>query len=107
MEVNSLTTTASTSDRTTKALQELKDTAGQVVGSLFYGTLLQQMRESNLKGDYGHGGRGEEAFAGQLHGMLAEKIGKSDNNPLGQAIYESMKRQQTNINRGQAVEKDS
>ena len=49
----------------------------EVVGTVFYGTLLKTMRASNLKGQYGHGGRGEEVFQAQLDQTLADQAGQA------------------------------
>ncbi|MBI4716766.1 MAG: hypothetical protein HY763_03100 [Planctomycetes bacterium] len=75
-------------------LSRLRQAAGQVVGSVFYGTLLKTMRESGLKGTVGHGGRGEEVFAGQLHGLLAERLGTAGGRGVGEAIYRHLEGQQ-------------
>lgn len=80
-------------------LDRLKEAAGQVVGSVFYGTLLKTMRESELKGPYGHGGRGEEVFAAQLHGILAERMGTETRGGLGEILYRHLSKQQTLIGR--------
>ena len=58
-------------------LNQLRDVAGEVVGSVFYGKLLQTLRDSSLKGQYGHGGRGEEIFQAQLDQVLAEEAGRA------------------------------
>ncbi|MHC4697735.1 MAG: rod-binding protein [Planctomycetota bacterium] len=75
-------------------LDRLRGAVGEVVGSVFYGTLLKTMRESELKGPIGHGGRGEEIFAAQLHGMMAERMGKATRGGLADALYNSMEHQQ-------------
>lgn len=72
---------------------ELRKVIGQTVGSVFFGTLLSTMRNSGMKGKYGHGGRGEEAFTGQLHGVLAERMGTRLNNSLSKALYNRYARQ--------------
>lgn len=59
----------------TDQVRRVKETTGRVIGSVFFGTLLKAMRESSLKGEYGHGGRGEEVFTAQLHGLIAEELG--------------------------------
>lgn len=78
-------------------LAELKRSTRQVVGSVFYGTLLQTMRDSKLKGPFGHGGRGEEVFSAQLHNLLAEKMGQATNGGLADVLYESLRAQQERI----------
>jgi len=75
-------------------LQRLREASGKVVGSVFYGTLLRTMRESPLKGQYGHGGRGEEVFAAQLDGVMAEKMGQATNGGLADVLFETLEHQQ-------------
>lgn len=76
----------------------LKEVTGQVLGSVFFGTLLRIMRETDLKGMYGHGGRGEEVFSAQLHGIIAERLGSALRTPLSEAIHRSLEGQQQRIN---------
>ncbi len=90
-------------DRVARDLKRLREATGTVVGSVFFGTLLQQMRESKLKGPYGHGGRGEEIFAAQLHGILAERAGNTVQRGLAQAIYRRLEAQQSRISRNAAL----
>lgn len=90
---------ADASSRVTRDLKRLRETTGQVIGSVFFGTLLKTMRESKLQGPYGHGGRGEEVFAAQLHELLAERMGRGMRNGLGETIYRSLERQQKLISR--------
>jgi hypothetical protein len=84
----------SVEDAIRRDVGRLRETVGQVVGSVFYGTLLKTMRDSKLKGPYGHGGRGEEIFAAQLHGLLAERAGASTSRGLGDALLGRLERQQ-------------
>ena len=72
---------------------KLRASAGEVVGLTFYGTLLAMQRDSELKGKYGHGGRGEEIFTAQLHGMLSERMGQRENNSLTEAIVRAYEKQ--------------
>ena len=72
---------------------KLRAAAGEVVGLTFYGTLLAMQRDSELKGKYGHGGRGEEIFTAQLHGLLAERMGQRGNNALTDAIVRAYEKQ--------------
>ena len=67
----------------------LREVADQVVGQIFYGTMLRQMRKSAFKGKYGHGGRGEEVFQAQLHDVLATRAGGA----RGKQCYRSYCRQ--------------
>ncbi len=82
-----------------RQLDRLQDASGRIVGSFFYGTLLRTMRESEMKGQYGHGGRGEEIFAAQLHGILAERMGEAEQNGLAKRLYRHLERQQEGITR--------
>jgi hypothetical protein len=84
----------STSPHAGRDLSRLRETSGRVVGSLFFGTLLKAMRESTLKGQFGHGGRGEEVFAGQLHQLLAERLGESLDRGPQEAMVRRLQRQQ-------------
>ncbi len=83
-------------------LARLRETVGRVVGSAFYGTLLQSMRESSLNTSVGHGGRGEEVFAAQLHGLWAERLGTTTRGGLTDALYESLAQQQRLVSRAGA-----
>ncbi len=74
--------------------KELDEATRTLVGSVFYGTLLKTMRESEMKGEIGHGGRGEEAFGAQLDAMLAERAGQATHGGVAGAIYKSLARQQ-------------
>ena len=73
--------------------ERLRETAGKIVGRVFYGTMLKMLRESGLKGKYGHGGRGEEAFSAQLHDIFAERMGQADGNPLTEAVVKAYLKQ--------------
>lgn len=91
LQVNSL---RAASPVVEKRLDRLRESTGQIVGSLFYGTLLKSMRESELKGEYGHGGRGEEIFSAQLHGILAERLGTaSSHRGLADGLYGRFQKQ--------------
>jgi Rod binding domain-containing protein len=75
-------------------LKPLREVAGQVMGSVFFGTLLKTLRESPLKGTYGHGGQGEEIFQAQLHQVFAERAGAARNNGLTDALVSRLAPQQ-------------
>ncbi len=81
-------------------LDRLRDVTGRVVGSVFFGTLLRTMRQSEMKGPYGHGGRGEDVFAAQLHDLLAERMGQTMRSGLGEVLYDRLQRQQQRISAG-------
>ena len=78
-------------------LSRLREVTGQVVGSVFYGTLLRTMRDSAIKGKYGHGGYGETVFQGQLDQVLAERAGSSRQNDLTGAMVKRLAKQQVRI----------
>lgn len=89
-------------DAVRRDLRQLREVVGRVVGSVFYGTLLKTVRESKLKGPYGHGGRGEEVFAAQLHEVLAERAGTATRRGVEEALYGRLERQQTIISKHRA-----
>lgn len=105
--VTEVTSTTIETEPAVKAdLVRLRRLTGRIVGSVFYGTLLRTMRESKLKGPYGHGGRGEEVFSAQLHGMLAERLGAAGHNTLADALYDRLERQQAGIVRTQLASRE-
>lgn len=75
-----------------QAHKSLRTAADELVGEVFYGTLLRQMRDSSLKGKYGHGGRGEEIFQGQLDSVLASRAGRAGGSQLADAIVDRFER---------------
>ena len=91
--------TTTTATATSAADEKLRDASARLVGNVFYGTLLRQMRDSSLNGKYGHGGRGEEAFQAQLDQHFAEEAGKAGQNSLTEAIFRQFRDQ------AQAVER--
>jgi len=72
--------------------ERMRKKVGEFVGSVFYGTLLRQIQDSKLKGEYMHGGRGEEVFRGQLNQELAKRMGTAPNDPITERLYESIQR---------------
>jgi Rod binding domain-containing protein len=80
-------------------LAKLREAVDQVVGSVFYGTLLRTMRSSQLKGPYGHGGRGEEVFGAQLDQVLAERAGRARGYGLTDAVVRQLAEQQLRVDR--------
>ncbi|MBN2560367.1 MAG: hypothetical protein JXQ75_05495 [Phycisphaerae bacterium] len=70
----------------------LRQRVGEFVGDVFYGTLIRQMQASKLKGEYFHGGRGEEVFQAQLGMELAQRMGRAIDDPIANRIYEAMSR---------------
>ena len=91
-------------DRVQNDLDRLREVTGRVTGTVFFGTLLKSMRDSTLKGPYGHGGRGEEVFAAQLHGIIAERMGSSTRGGFGEVLYGSLEHQQLRISEHRAGE---
>ena len=65
----------------------LHQAANEMVGVTFFGEMLKMARNSKLKGAYGHGGRGEEVFGGQLDQELARRAGIGMKNSFSEAIY--------------------
>ena len=97
MDVTGVNLTTHSMNLVTSDLVRLRETVGQVFGSVFFGTLLKAMRDSDLKVSYGHGGYGEEVFAAQLHGLLAERAGTSVQNETAEAVFDRLARQQQRI----------
>ncbi len=88
---NSLATSASEAQRENQSkLVELRHAAEQLVGITFFQTLLQSAHNSTLKGEYGHGGRGEEIFTAQLDVIFAERAAESSRFGLVDEIYARM-----------------
>ncbi len=71
-------------------LAQLRHAAQQLVGITFFQTLLQSAHNSTLKGEFGHGGRGEEMFTVQLDVMFAERAAESSRFGLVDEIYKRM-----------------
>ena len=81
------------------ALRSLREAVGKVVGSVFYATLLKQMRSSPLRGEFGHGGYGEKVFAAQLDAELAGRAGMTGQSDLTAALLERLADQQLRVTR--------
>lgn len=71
---------------------DMRRAVGEFVGNAFYGTLIRQMQASSFKTKYLHGGRGEDVFQGQLGMELAQRMGRSLNNPVADRLFESIER---------------
>lgn len=84
-----VSTSAITSAQSTQARRKAY---GEVAGNVFYGTLMKQMNESKLKGKYFHGGRGEEAFRGQLALELGKRMGQSPTDPLVNRMFAAVEK---------------
>ena len=83
---------------------QLRQAVDQLVGSVFYGAMLRSLRASTMKGEYGHGGRGEEVFQAQLDQIIAERAGQSQRYSLNHAIYDRLAQQQSRIEQPSQVE---
>lgn len=84
--IDAAKTTAAFDSRPKTAREQLRTAADQLVGSVFYGTLLRRMRSSEIQGPYGHGGQVEKMFQGQLDQILAERAGAARSTNLTDAI---------------------
>lgn len=103
MNVTGINAADSASGEPTRSAAQLRRLSGEIVGSVFYGTLLKTVRESPLKGSYGHGGRGEEVFSAQLHGILAERAGAARANGLADALYQRLLAQTERLHAGKSL----
>src|SRR5688572_27890828 len=68
----------------------LKETVQEMVGVTFFGQMLKMARNSPLKGEFGHGGRGEEIFGNQLDAEFARRAGREMKNGLSDSIYKRL-----------------
>ncbi len=80
------------SPRASSRDEQLRRKIDEFIGVTFFGTLLKVMRDSRLKGEYGHGGRGEEIFRAQLDAELAQRAGRGLRSGLNEAIYRQLSR---------------
>ncbi len=71
---------------------DMRRNVGEFVGNIFYGTLIRQMHASSLKTKYLHGGRAEDAFQGQLGIEIAQRLGRSLNNPIADRLFHAIER---------------
>ncbi len=99
MNTIDVSTTSTVTQRIQHDQDRLKELSGRIVGRMFYGTLLKSMRDGRQGGEIGHGGRGEEVFAEQLHGLLAERAGQATQGGVGDALYRHLKQQQERLSR--------
>ena len=81
-------------------LKRLREAAGEMIGSVFYETLLRTMRSSPLRSELGHGGAGEKVFQGQLDAELAGRAGRASRNGLMLAVLERLADQQLRMAAG-------
>ena len=71
----------------------MRQMVNEVVGSTFFEPMLKAAHNSAIKGKYGHGGRGEEIFQGQLDAQLARSMGRGIKTGLADALYRKVTRQ--------------
>lgn len=71
----------------------LRSVIDEAIGTTFFEPLLKTAHNSVLKGKYGHGGRGEEVFQGQLDVELSRCMGRGIKTDLGEALYRKLARQ--------------
>lgn len=74
--------------------KKMRGVVGEFAGMAFYQTLLSQARNTSLRSDLFHGGRGEEVFGSRFDALLAERLAEADQPGLVDAIYQSMTRDQ-------------
>lgn len=72
--------------------QMLRQAAGEVVGAVFFAPMLKMARECPFKGEYGHGGRGEEVFGAQLDMELARRASHRLDSGLTEAMVRRFER---------------
>jgi len=65
----------------------LRRAVDELVGVTFFAPMLKMAHNSAIKGKYGHGGRGEEIFQGQLDLELAKRAGRGMKSGLSETIY--------------------
>lgn len=65
----------------------LKKTVDELVGTMFFSPVFKAMRESKLKGKFGHGGRGEEVFSAQLQDTLAKRMAHNAKLGINESLY--------------------
>lgn len=72
----------------TQRQEALREVVSEVVGITFFAQMLKIAHNSALKGEFGHGGRGEQVFRGQLDMELARRVGRATRSGLSEALYQ-------------------
>ena len=67
--------------------EQLRASVQEMVGQTFFGQMLKAARNSPLKSELFHGGRGEEIFGTQLDAEFARRAGMGTKSSLTDAIY--------------------
>lgn len=75
-----------------RADAKLREKLGEFSGGVFYATLIQEMEKSTFKTELMHGGRGEEAFRGQLTQHLAQRMGRAPHDPVTNRLYQAARK---------------
>lgn len=70
----------------------LRKKLGEFAGSVFYATLIEEMQKSTLRTDVMKGGRGEEAFRGQLALELGKSLGGSKRDAVTERLYHAARK---------------
>ena len=68
----------------------LRQAVGELLGETFFGPMLKLARNSGLRSELGHGGRGEQIFAARLDQELARRAGLGTRDGLSEAIYDRL-----------------
>jgi hypothetical protein len=70
--------------------QRLKQASDKLVASALIKPLLKQVQDSPFRVERFHGGQGEKAFQQRLHTVLADRITRSANFNVAEAVYDKM-----------------
>jgi hypothetical protein len=68
--------------------EELREKFTQFVGEAFFGQMIKAMRSTVGKPAYFHGGRGEDAFQGQLDQKMAEELAEKSASRFADPMFE-------------------
>ena len=72
--------------------KKLREVLHQFVGQTLFGQMLKQVRESQQKDPYFHGGNAEEIFQSQLDQVYIEKMSNTTGRSLSDAMFNQMQR---------------
>lgn len=85
-----LTTTGAAAASPERRKAMLRQAVDEMVGVTFFGQMLKMARNTCLKGEIGHGGRGEDIFGAQLDQELARRAGAGMKDSLSETIYDRL-----------------
>ena len=91
--MDSMTTIAATPTDAQQREAVLRKVVNEVIGTTFFEPMLRSAHNSAIKGKYGHGGRGEEIFQGQLDAEFARNMGQGVKTGLDESLYRALTRQ--------------